>query len=69
MVAQSFARLPFFAGLPAEAGVPLPRARQAQGRAFPRMALPQESPEPAPPAHRRRDLRIRTLAADLLSRR
>lgn len=66
MVAPTFARLPFFAGLSME--IPLPRARQVQGREFPRMNLPPEAVVPPQPAGRRRDLRLRSLAADLLSR-
>lgn len=66
MVASSFARLPFLAGLSLEARVP--RARRVQARALPRMVLPEESAAPEQPATRGRDLRIRSLAADLLSR-
>lgn len=68
MVAESFARLPLFAGLPVEGGVPLARPRQAPGRAYPRMTLPGERPEAPRPAASGRDLRLRAIAAELLSR-
>lgn len=66
MVASSFARLPFFAGLSLEARVP--PSRRVRARALPRMVLPEERAAAEQPAPRGRDLRIRSLAAELLSR-
>lgn len=66
MVASSFARLPFLAGLAVPVRVQRPQREPA--RDWPRMNLPRESPLPEQPAVRGRDLRIRSLAAELLSR-
>lgn len=66
MVAHSFARLSWLAGLPGQGRRPLPQPVRA--RAFPRMNLPEESLATQRPAERGRDLRLRAVAAELLSR-